>query len=111
MNQQNNQSSKIEDLAVKKAETVKGVAKLPPPTAPISAPPPQITFHRQSTTQLLTNGGRTMSQQTVNESNNTIIEINDLEAASAAEIKGGPKRIFIGGLSAADQENNPTPQT
>ena len=52
-----------------------------------------------------------MSQQTVNELNNTTIEINDLEAAGAEEIKGGPKRIFIGGLSAADQENNPTPQT
>ncbi|MDQ3009360.1 MAG: hypothetical protein ABIP14_10920 [Blastocatellia bacterium] len=52
-----------------------------------------------------------MNQQTVSEPNNTTIEINDLEASSAEEIKGGPKRIFIGGLSAADNDNNPTPQT
>jgi translation elongation factor EF-Tu-like GTPase len=50
-----------------------------------------------------------MSQQTMNESNNTTIEINDLEVSEAAEIKGGPKKIFIGGLSAAD--NDTTPQT
>ena len=52
-----------------------------------------------------------MNQKTVNESNNTTIEINDLEVSDAAEIKGGPKKIFIGGLSAADHESNPTPQT
>lgn len=50
-----------------------------------------------------------MSQQTVNKSNSTSIEINDLEVSKAAKIKGGAKRIFIGGLSAADHDN--TPQT
>jgi translation elongation factor EF-Tu-like GTPase len=55
-----------------------------------------------------------MSTQNKNESSNQMteqtIEINDLEAGNATEIKGGPKKIFIGGLSIADQPD-PTPQT
>ncbi|MEP7341857.1 MAG: hypothetical protein ABI977_29255 [Acidobacteriota bacterium] len=40
MNQQNNQSIEIEDLAVRNAEAVTGGTKLPPPTTPIISPPP-----------------------------------------------------------------------
>lgn len=39
------------------------------------------------------------------------IEINDLDAGNAIEIKGGPKKIFIGGLSIADQQTSTIPQT
>lgn len=56
-----------------------------------------------------------MKSQNTNESNNLAteqtIEINDLEAGNASEIKGGPKKIFIGGLSIADNQGDPTPQT
>lgn len=56
-----------------------------------------------------------MKSQNTNESNNQMteqtVEINDLEAGNAAEIKGGPKKIFIGGLSVADNQPDPTPQT
>jgi len=40
MNQQNNQSIEIEDLAVRNAEEVKGGEKLPSPNLPISSPKP-----------------------------------------------------------------------
>ena len=56
-----------------------------------------------------------MKSQNMNESNHRLteqaIEINDLEAGNAAEIKGGPKKIFIGGLSIADNQPDPVPQT
>lgn len=37
---------------------------------------------------------------------NETIEMNDLEAANAEAIKGGPKKIFIGGLSVAGQDRD-----
>jgi hypothetical protein len=56
-----------------------------------------------------------MKSQNTNELNNQMTEqtigINDLEAGNAAEIKGGPKKIFVGGLSIADNQPNLTPQT
>lgn len=36
----NNQSIIIEDLNTQNADEIKGGTKLPPPTTPISAPPP-----------------------------------------------------------------------
>ena len=41
-------------------------------------------------------------QQVTNETN----EINDLTVTTADEIKGGPKRIFIGGISVKDTQGD-----
>jgi len=49
-------------------------------------------------------------QNTENKSEQSIM-IEDLNADNAEEIKGGPKKIFIGGLSATDQNNEAMPQT
>jgi hypothetical protein len=38
------------------------------------------------------------------EQNNQSIELEDLVAHNTEEIKGGPKKIFIGGLSATDSQ-------
>ncbi|NOT62530.1 MAG: hypothetical protein HOP19_20180 [Acidobacteria bacterium] len=49
-------------------------------------------------------------KNTQSETTNQENELHDLEMKSTDEIKGGPKRIFIGGLSVAD-DAAPTPQT
>lgn len=49
-----------------------------------------------------------MNQQ---ETSRQVSDIEDLDVTHAEAIKGGPKKIFIGGLSAADTPTEPLPQT
>jgi hypothetical protein len=56
---------------------------------------------------LLTKGGKAMKEQKDNNqdrNNHQTKELADLEAPRAEEIKGGPKKIFIGGLSVTEQQ-------
>lgn len=45
-----------------------------------------------------------MNQQNEQDGTEKMIEMTDLEAVDAEAIKGGPKKIFIGSLSATDED-------